>query len=361
MTPKPHLEAAPSSHDTTPWPLLTADLAGTGGKIKMLEDFLVEELPAYLPVGDGEHCMALVEKRGLTTPQAIDRICEALKLSARDAGYAGLKDKQGITRQWISFIGARPEDLLQLDQPDLKVLEAGRHRNKIHTGHLHGNRFQITLREIHPEGLARARASLARLLDQGLPNYFGEQRFGQRGDNARRGLQLLRGEIPPPKQKFQRRLLISALQSFLFNEVLARRIDDGCHGRMLGGEVLQRTDSSGLFVSEDLAVDSARLERKELVITGPICGPRTPWPKEGSPAHRLEQEILTQHQIDPQLFSSLGRIARGGRRPLLVPLLNATVEASGENISLSFTLPPGSYATIVLQEITQGAPPAALP
>ena len=333
--------------------MLTADLPGAGGAMVELEDFRVEELPAYLPSGEGEHCMALVEKRGLTTPQAIERICAELGLPARDAGYAGLKDKRGITRQWISLSGASPEDLRRLDHPDLKILEAGRHGNKLRTGHLRGNRFAITLRGGHPEGLERARAALARLEERGLPNYFGEQRFGQRGDNARRGLQLLRGEIKPPKQKYQRRLLVSALQSYLFNEVLARRIREGRLSALLGGEVLQRTDSSGLFVSEELEVDAARLERGELVITGPICGPRMPWPKEGSPARLLEEEILAAHQIDPALFSTLGRIGRGGRRPLTVPLSGATVEASGEHLSLSFTLPPGSYATVALQEITQ--------
>jgi tRNA pseudouridine13 synthase len=341
---------------TQDWPLSTADLAGCGGAMRALEDFEVEELPAYLPAGEGEHCFALVEKRGLTTPQAIERICGALG-KRLDVGYAGLKDKAAITRQWLSLPGVRPEELTALPLPqELRILEAALHRNKLRTGHLRGNRFVVTLHGAVADGLARAEQALARLSADGLPNYYGHQRFGRDGDNAERAARALRGEGKLPGDRFQRRLLISALQSRLFDEVLAERLAPGGAGlrRLVGGEVLQRTDSGGLFVSEEREVDEARLTRGEVVITGPMCGPRMPWPKEGTAARALEESVVQRHGVTPEAFAVFGRLARGGRRPLAVPVEQASVEelAPGD-LRLRFVLPAGSYATVLLREVTK--------
>lgn len=333
-------------------PLSTADLPGCGGRMLGGEDFEVEEIPAYLPAGQGEHCLALLRKRNLTTPQALERVCRALGLDPGAAGYAGLKDRNAVTSQWFSFHKAAPEQLLGLDEPDLQILQAGLHVNKIRTGHLKGNRFSIVIRETDPDGEARARAVLERLVDQGLPNYFGEQRFGRRGDNALVGLRMLRGEIPWPRQRFQGRLLVSAVQSALFNAVLARRLDRGCVRQLLGGEVLSPRGSHGLFVSEALPDDQARLDRGEVVITGPICGPRMPWPAEGSPARALEEEAIAEQGVSPALFAEAGRLGRGGRRPLTIEVAEARVEPlPPTDLRLRFSLPPGSYATVLLREV----------
>jgi tRNA pseudouridine13 synthase len=336
-------------------PLSTEELPGCGGATRELEDFVVEELPAYLPCGEGEHCFALVEKRDLTTPQAIAALCKALGLQQSEAGYAGLKDRRAVTRQWVSLFRADPQKLRGLELPGLRVLEAGLHRNKLRTGHLRGNRFVITLRGVTAGGLERAHAILERLVAEELPNYFGEQRFGRQGDNAEAGLRLLRGEGKPVRERVQRRLLVSALQSQLFNEVLERRLrmtGAGLRG-LLGGEVLQRVDSEGIFVSEDLAVDGERLARRELRVTGPICGPRMPLPKEGSPARALEEAVFADHQVSPQSFAAMGRLARGGRRPLSVPVADAEVRPGEEpdTLRLRFVLPPGAYATVLLREL----------
>lgn len=336
-------------------PLLTADLEGTGGEIAGLEGFVVEEIPAYLPCGEGEHCLALIEKRGLTTPQALQRLCRLVGQSPERAGYAGLKDKAGVTRQWVSLQGASPEQLRGVSEPDLRVLEAGLHRNKLRPGHARGNRFTLTLKGVHPDALPRAQAILARLRQQGLPNFYGEQRFGKHGDNAAQGLRLLRQEAPLPRDRMQRRLLVSALQSHLFNQTLSQRMRAaGGLGLLLGGEVLQRTDSGGLFVSEDRETDQRRLTQGEVVITGPICGPRMPLPGEGSAARALEEQVFSSAGVTPQSFSLLGRLARGGRRPLSVPLEQPTAELSpaGELV-LRFSLPSGSYATVLLREVTK--------
>ena len=235
------------------------------------------------------------------------------------------------------------------------MLDAGLHGNKLRTGHLRGNRFVITLRGVQPGGLGRARVILERLAAEELPNYFGEQRFGRHGDNAEAGLRLLRGQGRPPRDRMQRRLLVSALQSQLFNEVLARRLRTpgaGLH-QLLGGEVLQRTDSEGLFVSEDAAVDGERLARRELRVTGPICGPRMPLPLEGSPARALEESVFAEHEVSKESFARLGRLARGGRRPISVPVAEADLGPGEEpdSVRLRFLLPPGAYATVLLREL----------
>jgi tRNA pseudouridine13 synthase len=335
-------------------PLLTRNLPGTGGRPRELEDFQVQEIPAYLPCGEGEHCMALVRKRGLTTVEAVRRICRALGLEQRAAGFAGLKDKRGVTTQWISFAGARPQQLLGFSDAALQVLQADLHRNKLRTGHLRGNRFQVTLRGTVADAEARARAVLSGLAGSGLPNYFGPQRFGRRGDNAVRGLQIVRGASPLPRDRQQRRLLVSAAQSLLFNQALAWRVERGTLQTLLGGEVLQKADSGALFVSEDTATDGPRLQRGEVRITGPICGPRMPRPRPDSPARLQEDALLDDHGVTLQDFGRLGRLARGGRRPLTVPLTEVAVEPLDGDLRLSFALPPGAYATVLLAEITKG-------
>ena len=335
-------------------PLVTEELSGCGGSPRGPEDFVVEEIPAYPPSGAGEHCMALVQKRELTTPEAVRRLCRAVGADPSQAGWAGLKDRNAVTRQWVSIQAVAPEALLAVQEPQLQVLSAERHRNKIKTGHLKGNRFQIVLRGAHPGGLAAARAALARLEELGLPNFYGSQRFGRDGDNGQVGLEIVAGVRRPPRDRHLRRLLLSAAQSLLFNDVLARRLRAGCWRQLLGGEVLQRTDSGGLFVSEDEQTDGVRLAAGEVVITGPICGPRTPWPRDGSAALELEQEVLAARGATPEQFGTLGRLARGGRRPLAVPVDDAAVEQlEPDALRVQVALPPGSYVTVLLREVSK--------
>ena len=343
-----------AAYDPARLPLLTSDIPGAGGATVELEDFRVEEVPAYLPCGEGQHCMALVRKRDMTTPEAVRVICQRLGISNGVVGTAGLKDRRGVTTQWITLDGVKPEQMLELELPGLEVLQAERHKNKLKTGHLRGNQFTIVLRQGEPDAVERARATMDRLVEQGVPNYFGAQRFGRRGDNAIEGRKMLAGEIKPPRQKFMKRMLISAVQSWLFNEVLAERIRRGCCGELLGGEVLMKRPGTGLFVSEDTAADAPRLAAGEVVVTGPICGPRTPWPLEGSPALALEQEVLAACGIVGGDLGQAGRLGRGGRRALMVVPEQATVESVEQGVKLSFILPPGSYATVLLREITEG-------
>jgi tRNA pseudouridine13 synthase len=172
---------------------------------------------------------------------------------------------------------------------------------------------------------------------------------------------MLRGSERLPRDQHQRRLLVSALQSHIFNEALRRRVERRQLGQLLGGEVLQRTDSGGMFTSEDRAADQPRLEAGAVALTGPICGPRMPRPLAGSPAAAEEDALFAELEIAPDDFARFGRLARGGRRPLTVPIAGAAVTAltveDRPALRLDFALPAGAYATVLLREVTKESDP----
>ena len=193
-------------------------------------------------------------------------------------------------------------------------------------------------------------------------NYFGAQRFGARGDNAARGKALLSPESGgrgPRISPNERRMLVSAYQSELFNRYLEARITDALIDRPLAGDVLKKTDTGGLFTVDDtpdaLADAAARLGARAVVVTGPMFGHKVMAPPAGTPSAAREQSLLDAEGIDAAAFKVLGKLAEGTRRPLLVPVANAEVAAGSEAdcLVLSFILPPGTYATVLLAEVTK--------
>src|SRR5688572_10030440 len=178
-----------------PLPFLTRDFPGVGGTLKSrAEDFFVQEVPLYEPSGEGEHVYCEIQKVGLTTFEAIDRISAALRVPQRDVGYAGMKDARAITRQLLSIRGTTEQAVMGLRVPDVTVQWAARHGNKLRLGHLAGNRFAIKVRDVNPTDVVKLQPVMAALQKRGMPNYFGEQRFGRRGDNDRLGAAFLAGD-----------------------------------------------------------------------------------------------------------------------------------------------------------------------
>ena len=178
-------------------PYLTTDLPGIGGVLRTTpDDFFVDEEPAYLPSGEGEHVFAKLEKRGLTTQMAVERIAKALAVKPRDIGVAGMKDRHAVTRQWISLPPpTQPDAVRALVLEDIQILEVVRHPHKLRTGHVRANRFRLRVRGCTDDAVTRATAILARLAQPpGTPNWYGEQRFGRDGDNAARGRAIVDGE-----------------------------------------------------------------------------------------------------------------------------------------------------------------------
>jgi tRNA pseudouridine13 synthase len=332
-------------------PYLTAALPGIAGVLRARpEDFVVDEEPAYLPAGVGDHVFVHIEKRGLTTPHAVEQIARALSVNPRDIGVAGMKDRHAVTRQWISLPPpVTPEAAQALALDNIKVLEAARHGNKLRTGHVRANRFVLTVRQCADDAEAKARAILGALATApGTPNWYGEQRFGRDGDNAERGLAIVRGEKPPRDRKLAR-LLVSALQSKLFNEWLVARVADGLYARVIAGDLLHKT-GGGQFVCEDPAVDEQRLLAGKLVVTGPMFGHSMRAPN--AEAAEREQRILAGAGLTVDAFASVRAIAEGTRRDATIEVGAPAVRAVEDGvIEVSFSLPGGAYATAVMREV----------
>ncbi|MEZ5990501.1 MAG: tRNA pseudouridine(13) synthase TruD [Planctomycetota bacterium] len=394
-------------------PRLCADLEPITARVRERpEDFVVDEVLAYEPSGAGTHSWLRLEKRGLSTFEAVRRLARALGRPERDLGYAGLKDRQAVTRQWVSIEHADEVALAELDVPGLTVLERTRHGNKCKLGHLRGNRFRLRLRGAGEGAAERARAVLARLARRGLPNAYGEQRFGRDGATPELGAMLLAerfedflrlwaagacglaaGDVAGlgPEALLERgagrdrqvatalarwrdrdarkalrtiprrflSLCTAALQSRAFNAVLAARLDT--LDRLLPGEQAVLHRNGALFLVTDAALEQPRCQAFELSPSGPLPGPSCARP-EGE-ALAVEEAALRGLDLDPARFAVKAPWSwPGGRRPLRVPLAEVGLaELDGDppgtrDLELAFFLPAGSYATQVLHEL--GCPTA---
>jgi tRNA pseudouridine13 synthase len=338
-------------------PYLTADLPGIGGVLRTTpDDFFVDEEPAYLPSGEGEHVFVRIEKRGLTTQMAVDAIAKVLAVKSRDIGVAGMKDRHAVTRQWLSLPPpTQPDAVRALVIDDVAIVEVARHPHKLRTGHVRANRFQLRVRGCGDAAVAKANAILERLaVPPGAPNWYGEQRFGRDGDNAARGRAIVNGEGFPRDRKLAR-LLVSALQSELFNQWLIARMADGLYSTVLTGDVLHKV-GGGMFTCEDAAIDTPRLVAGEVVLTGPMYGDQMRRATEGSPAGEREDKILADAGLARDSFAAVRAIAEGTRRDATITVGAPTVievdnAGTGHAIEVTFTLPGGAYATAVMREV----------
>jgi tRNA pseudouridine13 synthase len=316
------------------------------------EDFVVREIPAYEPTGEGEHLFVTFSKRDVTTPEAVRRICAALAVDARAAGFAGMKDKRAVTTQTMSLPFARGRaiaDVRALALEGIQISHVARHPHKLKPGHLKGNQFDIVLRDLPVQEIDRVRTRLAEVGEEGFPNTFGPQRFGRHGDNPAVALGWLLGRGPGPKDRRMRRFLFSSLQAHLFNQVLERREGDGTWNRTLLGDLVKKTDTGGLFLCTDPRADEERAARGEISPTGPIFGAKMRWP-EGKPAE-IEREILERATAGIDPWERHRALGEGTRRPLRLLASELRVENAGEHpdaLSVHFVLPKGGYATTLL-------------
>jgi tRNA pseudouridine13 synthase len=314
----------------------------------------VEELPAYLPSGAGPHLYLFIEKRGCTTADLARALARAFSVSERAVGYAGLKDRQAVTRQWLSVMTNRSEVPPLPDSLGVTVLATARHGNKLRTGQLQGNRFRVVVRGASDPALARE--GLALLTARGVPNWFGPQRFGRAGDNAEIGRALLTGGEHPVlararRDRFLRRLALSALQSKLFNEALRERLTLGLIARVEAGDLLQLgVDGRGpLFLCEQPEVDLERAHRFEVSATGPLYGSEMRWPA-GEPLRR-ELDLFRREGLDEAMLARGGGELMGTRRAYRVQPRDCEVSEMDGGLRLAFTLPRGAYATSLMREL----------
>lgn len=327
------------------------------GRYKLApEDFVVEEVPAYEPSGEGEHLFVWVEKTGISTFDLVARMARALGRRDRDLGYAGMKDARAVTRQWISVDGVDEQKVRALDIDGVKVLETRRHKNKLKLGHLRGNRFTVLLAGaavVHEDAV---RTNLTDLEQRGVPNYFGEQRFGKRGANLEKGLRILEGNPRKAARTMPRRLLglvVSAVQSEVFNRVLIDRRDE--LDTMHAGDVAWLHKNGACFVVEDPEQEQGRCEAFEISPSGPLPGPKML--RAQGVVDERETAALRAIGLEYETFGKMPYGTHdGARRPLRVAVGTPGVEVVPRGLQVSFELPRGAYATTVLRELLDDCP-----
>lgn len=338
-------------------PYLTGDLPGIGGQIRATpEDFQVEERPLYLPCGEGEHVYVTITKRNLSTPDLVRRLSSSLRIKAQAIGVAGLKDARAVTTQMVSLQGIAPEQVagLKIDDTLLSLRILGRHRNRLRTGHHSGNRFRLVIRDVADHAAETVPAVLQQLSTRGVPNYFGPQRQGKDGDNHRIGAMLLHDTRRREKMSRATRIwYLNSYQSFLFNRILARRI--GQLDKVIVGDWAMKSDNGACFQVEDAEKEQSRADRFEISPTGILFGSRVSW-ANGEPG-RIEEAVMTEAGTTRDNLVAAAKACgfRGERRALRIPLAELEWSLNGSILVLSFSLPPGAYATSVLRELMKAS------
>ncbi len=338
-------------------PLLTDDFPGVGGRIKVEpEDFEVEEIPSYEPLGHGEHLFLWVQKVGVGPEHFTRTIAQRLNVPVNSVGVAGLKDRHAISRQWVSVPQGAEANLAKLDGGGITLLKHTRHQNKLKTGHSRGNRFRILIRDADPTQTEALAAVLDRLRTLGMPNYYGPQRFGRGGGTVDLGFQCLAGTQPKRIRPFVYKFALSAVQSLLFNDYLGRRVLDGLFRKVVPGDVMAKWPFGGLFVADDVPVEQARFDAKETVTAGPMFGTHTF--AAAKEAAEREASVLADHKLSAKSFANFGKLMGGTRRHNLIYIddLDANWEPAG--LRLAFSLPSGCYATVLLREVMKSNPDA---
>ncbi len=315
------------------------------------EDFFVDEVLGFDPDGEGEHVLLQIEKRNTNTQWLADQLARFVGIPKRDVSYAGMKDKHAVTRQWFSLgmAGAEEPDWDKLNSEDLRVLQHARHRRKLRRGTLRGNRFKLVIRDLHGD-LGALETRLQHVADQGVPNYFGAQRFGHEGANLQQAEAMFQGRRI--KDRHKRSLYLSAARSFLFNAVLSPRVARGDWNQAISGEVLMLAGTNSYFVPETIDAEiTQRLTDFDIHPSGCL------WGKGSSPAQgkaaELERHLAETHPLLCRGLEQAG--LKQERRALRLPVaeLRWELDAAANILVLQFFLPAGAYATTVLRELVQ--------
>ncbi|MBL39679.1 MAG: tRNA pseudouridine(13) synthase TruD [Xanthomonadales bacterium] len=324
--------------------------AGSGAIRVRPEDFRVVEDLGYGPSGEGEHLWVEIEKRGMNTVDVAARLACLAEVPVRSVGFGGLKDRNAVTRQpfSIQMPGREDPDWSTWSDEGMRVVSVGRHNRKIQRGRLAGNRFELVVRELEGDRAA-LEERLRRVADLGVPNGFGEQRFG--GNNIARAHRLFRGELRRKPSKSKRGFYLSAARSLIFNQVLERRILDGTWNRVMDGEVVMLDGSHSTFVADAADPDiQSRCKAQDLHPTGPLVG-------EGESGvtgqvAALEGDVISGQQ---ELADGLTKFRlKTDRRPLRMRVIDLEWEfGDGSALELRFSLRSGCYATAVLRELLE--------
>ena len=325
----------------------------TCGVLKsQLADFQVEETLSFELSGEGEHLYLQVRKQNSNTEWVVRQLAKFYQVKPMDIGYAGLKDKQAITTQWFSvyLAGKGFPDTTGLNNDSFEILQQHRHDKKLRRGALKHNRFKLILRDVtHPEQLTDR---LQNVIEHGVPNYFGQQRFGHNESNITQAIK----HFDHPKRRlprFKRQLYLSAVRSFLFNQILSERIKQGNWQQALQGDVLQLANTHSVFMVDTLDDDiKQRVLIKDLSPTGVLWGkPKPEFTLAGSPTQVITEHLSAQY---PELTAGLENAGmKQDHRALRLMLSDVDwrFDESNHQLHLAFDLATGCYATSVLREI----------
>jgi tRNA pseudouridine13 synthase len=316
------------------------------------EDFVVEEELGYQASGEGEHVFLRVCKRGRNTQEVARTIAKRAGVGQMAVGYAGLKDRHAVTTQHFSvqLPGREAPDWAALEDDSLQILSAERHHRKIRRGGLRGNRFVIRVDQVQGErDLAEQR--LQRIAEVGIPNYFGNQRFGRDGQNLARVAELFAGRGRRPGRE-QRGLLLSAARAQLFNRVLQARVGNGSWDQSMDGDVMLLSGSQRQFMYDPGdATIAARLAELDIHPSGPLCGRPSRALETASEAKSLEDRALLNWADWIDGLQRFGLDA--DRRALRLSVQDMHWRWDDEVLEIGFSLVAGAYATAVLREIVQ--------
>ena len=327
-------------------PPLTARLRSTP------EDFQVDELHERVPDGSGDHVWLEIRKRGANTDWVARALARLAGVRPVDVGYAGLKDRDAVTTQvfTVHLPGREAPDWSALPE-SVTVLAAHRHRRKLKRGALQGNRFCIVLRDTVGDA-AEAEARLQAIARDGVPNYFGDQRFGFGGANVARAEAMFGGR---PVDRATRSILLSAARSHLFNAVLARRVASRQWHQALAGEIWSLAGSRAWFGPEAFTEAlGQRLESGDIHPSGPLWGRGVLPTAEGALA--LERDVLAPFDVLKAGLVAAG-LAQDRRALRLLPAHLQWRWRDAHTLQVGFDLPPGCYATVVLHELADTARP----
>ena len=316
------------------------------GRIRQsAEDFVVTEVLGFEPDGEGEHDFLRVEKRHTNTVWLARQLADLAGIEARDVGYAGMKDRHAVTRQWFSVRrpAGKPADWSALEVEGAEVLEVTRNSRKLRRGAHSGNQFRIVVRgsaisdiKILDE-LVQQRTRT--ILEQGVPNYFGEQRFGREGGNVQLAESLFAGKR---LKRDKRSIALSSARAWLFNQVLQQRVDAGTWSELHVGDVASLDGSGSIFTVEDMDQEiETRCRALDLHPTGPLWGE--------SSAHQASEIKVVE--TFPTLVAGLEKQTKAARRSLRLAVRDLKTSLEGDALVLDFYLARGGFATAVLREI----------
>ena len=313
------------------------------------EDFLVVEDLGFEPDGEGEHILVRILKNGCNTRFVAEALAKFLKIHAREVSFAGQKDKHAVTEQWLCarVPGKEMPDLSQFQLEGCQVLEYARHKRKLRLGALKGNQFTIILREV--KGRDDVEDRLQAIVEGGVPNYFGAQRFGIGGSNLHGALRWAESGAPV-RDRNKRSFWLSAARSALFNQIVSERLKKTDFNQVVDGDALQLSGRGSWFVAtdEELASLQARVDARELMITAALPGSGD-WGTQRD-ALVFEQTILAEETVLQSLLQR-EKVEAARRAMLLYPQQLCWSWWDDVTVELRFWLPAGSFATSVVREL----------